>query len=199
MGLYGILGLFMGYFTYDLIHRLEDIGKQSYKLQITVLSGLLYAGLYNLYGWDFKVVIGMMLVSTLLLILLIDWKTQIIPDQLNGLLLALALIKLVLSFSLVQSISVVVGALLGGGIMLLAAILTKGAIGGGDIKLLFALGLFFGGLDVFSILLLSFILAALLSLLLMVFKKKGMKDFIPLGPAIVIASLIQLYFGNLLF
>lgn len=199
MGLYGILGLFIGYFTYDLIHRLEDIGNQSYRLQITALSGLLYAGLYNLYGWDFKVVIGMILVSALLLILLIDWKTQIIPDQLNGLVLALALIKLVLSFSIAQGISVVVGALLGGGIMLLAAILTKGAIGGGDIKLLFALGLFFGGIDVFSILLLSFILAALLSLPLMIFKRKGMKDFIPLGPAIVIASLVQLYFGNLLF
>lgn len=199
MGLYGIIGLFMGYLTYDLIHRLEDIGNQSYRLQITALSGLLYAGLYNLYGWDFKVVIGMILVSTFLLILLIDWKTQIIPDQLNWVVLVLALIKLGLSFSMAQGISALIGALLGGGIMLLAAILTKGAIGGGDIKLLFALGLFFGGLEVFSILLLSFILAALLSLLLMVFKIKGMKDFIPLGPAIVIASLIQLYFGNLLF
>lgn len=70
----------------------------------------------------------------------------------------------------------------GGGIFLLLAILTRGGIGGGDIKLIFVLGLWLGSRLLIGTVILGFCLGGLAALFLMLTKQKKRKEFFAYGP-----------------
>lgn len=89
------------------------------------------------------------------------------------------------------------GMLVGGGIFLLITLIGgliagKEAMGFGDVKLMGALGLFFGWPNMIIISLISFLIGAILSILLLVTKKKKTSEYIPFGPFIVIATFITI-------
>jgi leader peptidase (prepilin peptidase)/N-methyltransferase len=86
--------------------------------------------------------------------------------------------------------------LLGGGLFLLIAIASNGGMGGGDIKLIAVLGFILGLKKTVLNILLSFIIGALFSVVLLLLKKKGKKDPIPFGPFINIAFCITIFFGD---
>ena len=56
-----------------------------------------------------------------------------------------------------------------------------------------ALGLFFGWLNMILISLIAFLLAAIISIGLIISKKKGTDAYIPFGPFIVIASFTVIF------
>ena len=58
----------------------------------------------------------------------------------------------------------------------------------GDVKLVAALGLFFGASNILAISIISFLLGAIISIILVLSKKRKIDDYIPFGPFIVIAS-----------
>ena len=75
------------------------------------------------------------------------------------------------------TINMLLGMLAGGGIFLLitligGAIYGKEAMGFGDVKLMGALGLFFGWMNIIAISLIAFLLAAVISIILLASKKK---------------------------
>ena len=70
----------------------------------------------------------------------------------------------------------------GGIAFLLLAILTGGGIGGGDIKLIFVLGLWLGAHKLLAVILLGFFLGGLAALLLLLTGKKKRRDFLAYGP-----------------
>lgn len=144
-----------------------------------------------------------MILSILLVILLIpiayiDYKTQTIPDYLSGGVFLIGVIGLLVTPTARELFSSGAGACLGSGFFLLVAILTRGAIGGGDIKLMFGLGLIFGAGGIFIVMLMSCLIQAIIAIGVLLAKRKGMKEFIPFGPAIIMAALIQLFFGNVI-
>ena len=69
----------------------------------------------------------------------------------------------------------------------------KEAMGFGDVKLMGALGLYFGALNIGMIALMAFLIGAVLSILLLVTKVKKTSDYIPFGPFIVIATFIMIF------
>lgn len=76
---------------------------------------------------------------------------------------------------------------------------TRGrAIGFGDVKLFGALGLLFGWPDILLVFFFSFIVGAAFSIPLLIRRLKGMKDFVPFAPFIVIASFLVFYFGGVI-
>ena len=79
-------------------------------------------------------------------------------------------------------------ALAGGLSFLLLAILTRGGIGGGDIKLIAALGLWLGGEALKLTALGGIIIGGLWALGAIAVKKKKRTDFIPYAPAFIIAA-----------
>ena len=88
-------------------------------------------------------------------------------------------------------------AILIGGFFMGLIIITKGkGMGGGDVKLGAFIGLMLGFPQSLLALVLSFILGALLSLVLIVTKKKHFGQSIPFGPFLVLGSLISLFWGN---
>ena len=66
-------------------------------------------------------------------------------------------------------------------------------MGFGDVKLMGAIGLFFGWRSMIVISVLSFLIGAILSIALIVSKKKSVKDYIPFGPFIVISTFIMIF------
>lgn len=142
----------------------------------------------------------MILTPMLLSAFIIDYKLQIIPNRLN---LTMFEIGLVFAFiyglsNVAITINMLLGMLAGGGIFLLITLLGglfygKEAMGFGDVKLMGALGLFFGLSNIIIVTLVSFLIGAILSIILLITKIKKTDEYIPFGPFIVIASFISIY------
>ena len=130
----------------------------------------------------------------------IDYKLQIIPNRLN---LTMFEIGLVIAFlyglsDVAIAINMALGMLAGGGIFLLitligGAIYGKEAMGFGDVKLMGALGLYFGLSNIIAITLVSFLIGAILSVILLATKIKKMDEYIPFGPFIVIGTFVSIF------
>lgn len=76
---------------------------------------------------------------------------------------------------------------------------TKGrGMGGGDVKLGFLIGIFNGFPNNILAIFLGFIIGAIYSLVLILFRKKSIKDTIAFGPFLIIGSLIGMIWGSLI-
>jgi leader peptidase (prepilin peptidase)/N-methyltransferase len=82
----------------------------------------------------------------------------------------------------------------GGGLLLLIlAVLTRGAIGGGDIKLLFVLGFWLGMDKLLFTLFSGFVIGGLISALLLLCHLKKKHDTIAYGPYFALGALLSLF------
>jgi leader peptidase (prepilin peptidase) / N-methyltransferase len=171
--------------------------KASYSIQyplIELLNGMLYVLTFYYYGLSLIFVLYAIIISSLIVISVIDLKTQTIPDELN---LFAFIITVILGAYLFKGyyLNHFYGFLFGFVLFLLIAVLTN-AMGGGDIKLMGVLGLLFGLQGILFVTVFSFVYGALISLLLILAKKASRKDYIPFGPFISIAALTYILFGN---
>ena len=142
----------------------------------------------------------MILTPMLLSAFVIDYKLQIIPNRLN---LTIFEIGIIFAFlyglsDVAITINMLLGMFAGGGIFLLITLLGglfygKEAMGFGDVKLMGALGLYFGLSNIIIITLVSFLIGAILSIILLVTKLKKSDEYIPFGPFIVIATFLSMY------
>lgn len=163
---------------------------------IELLNGGLYLGLFLKYGWTPLFFVWAILTSLLLTVTIIDLRHQIIPDECILFGLVVGILLHIISVYDISILSGLIGFLVGGGIFLTIALVTKGAMGGGDIKLMAMLGLWFGTTDILVIALLSFFIGAIMSIFLIIFKLKTRKDMIPFGPFIALATLIVILYGQ---
>ena len=69
----------------------------------------------------------------------------------------------------------------------------KEAMGFGDVKLMGALGLYFGLYGIIVVSLIAFLLGAVISIVLIATKKKKSDEYIPFGPFIVMAAIIVIF------
>ena len=100
----------------------------------------------------------------LLMTMVTDLEQQLIFDRMQLLFAVLALPFLGLTG---QAAAHLLAALSGGGIFLLLSILMGGAIGGGDIKLMFVLGLWLGAEPLLAIAMGGFLLSGLVALVML--------------------------------
>lgn len=139
------------------------------------------------------------LTPMLLSAFVIDYKLQIIPNRLNLTMFEIGLIFTFIEgyFNINAAINNLTGMFAGGGIFLIitfigSLIAGKEAMGFGDVKLMGALGLFFGLSNVIVITIISFLLSAIISIVLIVTKIRKTNDYIPFGPFIVTSSFITM-------
>lgn len=126
----------------------------------------------------------------------IDLKTKIIPNYIPISLVSIRL--LILLYELVcadGAIDYLIGSLIGGLLCILvlgiANKLSKGGIGGGDIKLLASVGFVTGIYVVLSSMLFALVGCAIISVILLILKKCSIKDILPFGPFIFAGYLIM--------
>jgi prepilin signal peptidase PulO-like enzyme (type II secretory pathway) len=163
---------------------------------IELLTGLLFAGVFYKYGFTGEMVVSILFVSLLVIITVSDMAYKIIPDKV---LLPFFVTFLILRFfihPMESYYSHLIGMVLGFTIFLLIAVISKGGMGGGDIKLFAVVGLFFGYPLLFLTILLSTLLGTMYGILLIIMKGAGRKTEIPFGPFIACASLISLFVGQ---
>lgn len=129
----------------------------------------------------------MILTPMLFSVAVIDFKNSIIP---NRLLLTMAETGLLLTFvygisdinlAMDMLLGMLVGTVIFGILTLLGRLVSgKEAMGMGDVKLVAALGLFFGASNILAISIISFVLGAIISIILVLSKKRKIDDYIPL-------------------
>ena len=205
---FAILGLFVGMFIDWMNRRLPDYKKVFSKEIFTeyfaefkpnyilmIITSVIYVALLYFYGIKNTFIANLDLIKfailtpMLLSAFVIDYKLQIIPNRLN---LTMFEIGLVIAFlyglsDVAITINMALGMLDGGGIY------GKEAMGFGDVKLMGALGLYFGLSNIIAVTLLSFLIGALLSIILLATKIKKMDEYIPFGPFIVIGAFICIF------
>ena len=154
---------------------------------------------FHYFGFAFEFLFFASLTLILITLTLIDYDLQIIPDELNVILLVLGVIYLAFvrwpQVGLLGLLPHVIGFLVGGGVFLFIAVASNGGMGGGDVKLMAVLGLWFGWRQLLVLMFLSFISGAVISLFLLATKIKGRKDAIPFGPFIALAAYLTSIFG----
>ncbi len=133
--------------------------------------------------------------SLLLIIFFIDLEHKIIPDELVLFLLLWGMVWQVL-YPERGWMEAAGGALLGGGFLLLTAVISRGGMGGGDIKLMFASGFYLGigmtGLALF----LSFTGGAAVGLALLTIKMIRRNEYIPFGPFLTLGIISTVLWGS---
>jgi leader peptidase (prepilin peptidase)/N-methyltransferase len=162
---------------------------------VELLTAFIFLFLYNKFEFNISFFEYAILSSLLITMTFIDLERQEIPDKL----IVFGLITSIL-FNIydikVNMINGIIGFILGGGSFLIIAMITHGAMGGGDIKLMAVLGLFLGWKFIIIVALISFILGAGASILLIAAKIKGTKDYIPFGPFIAVATITVIFYGQ---
>lgn len=136
--------------------------------------------------------------SSLLVLTFIDLTHQILPDLITipGIIIGLIATSSVLPAGLINSL---IGIFLGGGVFYLAAVLSKGGMGGGDIKLIAMIGAFLGWKDVLLTIFIGAFTGSLVGIFLMLFKGKRRKDPIPFGPFLAAGAIISLFLDREIF
>lgn len=141
----------------------------------------------------------LLLLVLLLVLAVYDARWLILPDKIMGPLMAAALLYSVTMAWVTHSPQVLYGALeaavvAGGALLLLVAVSKGRAMGGGDVKLAFAMGLMLGAQGMAVGLLVAFNTAALVGVVLIISKLKGRKDQIPFGPYLVGGTIVAFLF-----
>ncbi|MBP2028294.1 Flp pilus assembly protein protease CpaA [Acetoanaerobium pronyense] len=136
-----------------------------------------------------KVSCFLILISILGIISIVDLKTRKIPNK--YIIILMAIWVPFAYFKILDSNTAIYGFAIGGFLLYFTALVTRGGIGGGDVKLVAVSGLYVGFPGIMYATVYGFGLAALYSIILMGLKKIGKKDFIPLGPFISIGVIIQ--------
>ena len=213
----GILGLIVGQFIDWCNLRLPEYKKvfskeffSEYlkncrpKYILMIIIAVAYVALLYFKSITIDTIKYIILIPMLISAFVIDLKLQIIPNRLTltifevGLVFTFLTTLLNINGGIDLFIDSILGMLVGGGIFLIitligGAIAGKEAMGFGDVKLMGALGLFFGWRNMILISVMSFLFAAIVSIVILISRKKKFSEYIPFGPFIVVASIIPMY------
>ncbi len=178
-----------------LLRRLAGYGP-AFVLAITLLACWeLYvrAGMVNPQFLPSPIAIGRALFS--------DWDAiyaNTVPTFLEAVLgiTAATLLGLLLAIPQGRLLEVGLSALGAGGFFFLVALLSRGGMGGGDVKLAAMMGAFLGWPAIAVALMLAFFLGAGAGLLLIVFRRGTRKTPIPFGPALAAGAIVAVLAGE---
>lgn len=162
-----------------------------------ILTGLAFVlcGMQTEFG--LKLLLLFIFCCAVILISLIDYELQIIPDSLVLILAACGFIysSLYLPGGFLNGLY---GSVFGFSVMLAIFLISRGGMGGGDVKLSAAAGLWLGFENTVIFLLLSFISGGIISILLMVTGVKNKQDAIPFGPFLCAGAFAALLYSGFL-
>ncbi len=191
-------------FSLDIFRELKIQFRPNYIIMLVtsaIYVGLVYSfGIQNSLIGNFNLIKYALLTPMLLSAFVIDFKHKIIPDRLN---LTIFEVGIVIAFlygfsNVAITIDLLFGMLAGGAIFAIIALIGgmiygKEAMGLGDVKFIAALGLYFGLTNIVIISVMSFLLGAIVGIILIVFRVKKSNEYIPFGPFIVISTLICMF------
>ncbi|QMT18702.1 prepilin peptidase [Planococcus maritimus] len=159
------------------------------------ITAVLFTAVFLKFGFTTELAVGLLFVSMLVIITVSDIAYMLIPDKV---LLPFGLVLLLLRFivPLDPWWDSLVGAAVGFGVLLLIAVLSKGGMGGGDIKLFLVIGLVLGTAGSLLTLFLASFIGAVAGIILLRVRKQGRKTPIPFGPSIALSAVLVYLWGE---
>lgn len=212
----GFIGQVIDYLNIAFLNERKVISKESFKkyketfkvnYKLIVVNSFLYVALLYKFGMNLDFLRFAILTPMLISAFIVDYKIQIIPNRLN---FTMFEVGIIFAFIFgIQNLNLAkdmfLGMIAGGGIFLLITLIGgliagKEAMGLGDVKLMGALGLFFGWYKILIISVLAFLIGAIISIIVLIVRKNREDGYIPFGPFIVVATFITIFVPtNLLF
>lgn len=161
-------------------------------LNFSVLDGLASSWQFS----DIIPIVFLLLVSCFLIIVFVyDLKHYLVPDKI---IYPAIIISFFYRFLFPVS-NYLLAAIIGGAFFLIIVLISKGRwMGVGDVKIGVLMGLLLGLSQIFTALFLAFLIGGVVSIILLVLKKKALKSEIPLGPFLTGATFVVLLWGDIL-
>jgi leader peptidase (prepilin peptidase)/N-methyltransferase len=179
---------------------------------VEFIMGLLTFLLYKKFSISAPFFIYFIFSLGLVIVSFIDWDTYTIPDSIDipgiviGLLAALFIPGMFIGqFSVLSRFLYSFwGAILGVAVIGFFAIAgkliwKKDAMGGGDIKLIAMIGAFLGWKSIFLSIFFGSILGTVISMILILIKKKKWDDYVPFGPYLSLGAVVSMFLKGLYF
>jgi leader peptidase (prepilin peptidase)/N-methyltransferase len=170
---------------------------------IVLLTGALFAGMALRFGESWVLVPFLLFTAALVALSVIDLRLQLLP---NRIVFPLAIVSPVLFAAVaivdsdgdafLRSLGCAFGAFV---VFTVLHLVSPRAMGFGDVKLSFILGLYLGWLGVGETvlgLLLGFVYGAVIGLVLLATRSRGRKDHIPFGPFLAAGALTAVLVGT---
>lgn len=162
---------------------------------VELSTGILFAAAPLIMGWTAELFVAWTLISLVIIVFVSDFKYMIIPDKVLLFFAAVLIVERIF-IPLSPWWDSLAGAGLGFFLLLLIAVISKGGMGGGDIKLYAVIGIVLG----VKLVLLSFFLATLFGAAIgglgMIFGIVQKGKPIPFGPFIGIGTLLAYFYGS---
>jgi leader peptidase (prepilin peptidase) / N-methyltransferase len=165
---------------------------------IEFLTGVLFVVVPLALGWTAEILVGWTLVSLFIIITVSDIKYMLIPDKILLFFAGLFLLERIF-IPLTPWWDSLLGAAIGFTLLLFISIVSKGGMGGGDIKLYALLGFVLGTKLVLMSLFIATLLGALIGMIGIGLGLVERKKPIPFGPFIAAGTLIAYFYGNTIF
>lgn len=188
-----IVGVILNGVVESISYSITKSKRRSVNVFTVITCVLSFEILFLRLGFTIIFAKAIAMTAILIIISFVDLRHKIIPDFMVAIALVIGII-----FSFIIKapfMDTILGMIFGGGILLLLA-LVPNAMGGGDIKLMFAIGAYLGLNKTLWALILAFIMSSIISIGLILFKIKGTKDYIPFGPFLSLGSFISLLIFN---
>ena len=177
------------------------IPKSASVIVVLIISAVIAFILNYLKGSGKSIVelaLAMILLWAMGVLTITDYKKKVVPNII--LLIMLGLWALIISSSLFINMDIymqmliryAIGGAIGGGMFLFSYLITKGQMGAGDVKLAFLIGLYLGSARILIVTLMGTVLCFVFSIIMVLLKRIGLKDSIPMVPFLAIGVWIIL-------
>ena len=161
---------------------------------IEAITGLVFVLSYYfpIYSVSFTII----LFSLLIALFMTDLKYYLLPDKLMYPLLGVSAIALLI-YEPSQLITHIISAVLAAVFFVMLIVISRGkGMGWGDVMYGLLLGILLGHPGTIVALYIAFLTGALVSVVLLVARKKKFGQIIPFGPFLILGTVISLYFSN---
>lgn len=163
---------------------------------VEAITAALFAAAWLRFGADVRqFIVAVVFLAALVAITVIDLRHQIITDAITlpgvvaGVVAALATHR-------IAWVDSVAGILLGSGLFVAVIVVSRGGMGGGDLKLGAMLGAFLGWQALLVGLFIAVMLGGMLAVVLLASRRVARKDAIPFGPFLAIGGAAALFWSD---
>ena len=158
-------------------------------------TGILFLFATYKVGFTPELIVSVTLISLLVIVFVADYHYMLIPNKILLFFMPILFIER-LFISEESYVSMFLGLTIGFLIPYFIAVISKGGMGGGDIKLFAVLGFVLGWKQLLLAFFLSTLYGAIIGGFLLATKKKSRKEPIPFGPFIVLGTLTVYFYGT---